>query len=201
VRWAVWVVGAGALAAAPFSHKLHLKLKPDCLSCHAAAAQSTRPADNLMPGEAVCAPCHKSVAIRKPEASLLTAFDHRKHLAMGNPAPVIAAAIDSKAYLSPPGDIRRHLDTKNACAACHRGMEESEEVTHAALPQMADCLTCHSRIDNPFSCETCHARGPHLRPATHTPDYLDRHNSKKIPLDKPSCAVCHGRRFTCLGCH
>ncbi len=195
------MVGAASAWAAPFSHKLHLKLKPECVSCHAAAVDSTRVEDNILPAEGVCLPCHKDAAIRKPAATLLTRFDHKKHLSMGNLAPVILSAIDTKAYLSTPGDIRRHLITKNACAACHRGMEESEEVTKAALPQMADCLTCHSKIDNPFSCEMCHVRGPHLKPATHTPDYLDRHNSKKIPLDKPSCAVCHGRRFTCLGCH
>jgi len=120
---------------------------------------------------------------------------------MGNFARIIAAAIDAKSYLSPAGDIRRHLNTTNACVACHRGLEESDAVAKVNMPQMADCLVCHTQIDPPFSCEQCHARGPHLKPASHTRDYIDTHSSGKLKLDKPSCVVCHGREFRCLGCH
>jgi hypothetical protein len=66
---------------------------------------------------------------------------------------------------------------------------------------MADCLVCHSQIDPPFSCEFCHAPGDHLKPVSHTPDFIDTHTSGKLKLDKSSCAVCHGRTFTCQGCH
>ena len=93
---------------------------------------------------------------------------------MGNLAPVIAAAIDKKTYLQPPGDIRRHLNTQNACEACHRGLEESDQVTPAAMPQMADCLVCHTEIDNPFSCEKCHAKNAALKPASHVASYPER---------------------------
>jgi hypothetical protein len=40
-----------------------------------------------------------------------------------------------------------------------------------------------------------------LKPAFHTPDYIDTHSSGKLKLDKPSCVICHGVNFTCLGCH
>jgi hypothetical protein len=40
-----------------------------------------------------------------------------------------------------------------------------------------------------------------LKPANHTADFLDSHSRKQTVLDKATCAVCHGRRFTCLGCH
>jgi len=128
-------------------------------------------------------------------------FSHAQHLKMGNVAPVIAAAIDKKNYLQPPGDIRRHLDTKNACEACHRGLEDSDAVTPAAMPQMADCLVCHSQIENPFSCEKCHAKNANLKPANHTEDFMSTHTTGKLNLDKTTCAVCHGRTFRCLGCH
>jgi hypothetical protein len=36
-------------------------------------------------------------------------------------------------YLS--GEIHRHLNTKNPCAACHRGLEESDAVKKAAVPR------------------------------------------------------------------
>ena len=137
----------------------------------------------------------------EPPATLLRRFNHQLHLKLGNLAPVIAAAIDQRRYLSPPGDIRRHLNTKNPCAACHRGMEESDAVTRAALPRMADCLVCHSKIEPPYSCEFCHAPGAPLKPASHTADWLDRHSSGQAGFDKQTCAVCHGRRFRCQGCH
>lgn len=39
------------------------------------------------------------------------------------------------------------------------------------------------------------------KPANHTPDFLDRHTTSKLNLDKSTGAACHGRRFTCLGCN
>jgi hypothetical protein len=131
----------------------------------------------------------------------LRRFNHEQHLKLGNLAPVLAAAIDQKTYLSDPGDMRRHLNSSSACAACHRGLAESDRVTAAALPKMADCLVCHSKIDPPFSCETCHEPGPHLRPANHSRGFLDRHADPQAGLDRTTCAVCHGRQFTCQGCH
>ncbi len=80
-------------------------------------------------------------------------------------------------------------------------MEESDRVGPANMPQMADCLVCHNKIDNPFSCEFCHAKNANLKPANHSADFLDTHTAGKLKLDKTTCAVCHGRKFTCLGCH
>ncbi len=167
-----------------------------------AAGASSQAADNLLPLRDACVSCHKSVAIKQPARLTVSKFNHQVHLKLGNVAPVIAAAVKSKAYLSPPGDILVHLDTKNACAACHRGLNQSDSVTLAAFPRMADCLVCHNKIDPPFSCEKCHTAGADLRPASHhVPGFMDLHNSGKANLDKPSCAVCHGRQFTCSGCH
>lgn len=201
---AALLVCAGAASpqtGRPFSHRLHLKLKPDCRACHTSVAGSSRVEDNNLPDKQVCLPCHKSVSIKKPSSTLVAHFDHARHLKLGNVAPVIAGAIDSKQYLSPSGNIRRHLNGDNPCVACHRGLEQSDAVSHAAFPQMADCLVCHNKIDPPFSCEFCHARNANLKPASHTTDYLDTHTRKNAILDKASCAICHGRRFACLGCH
>jgi hypothetical protein len=192
----------GLAPGAPFSHKLHLKLKPRCAACHTAAASSQKPADNLLPPAAACRECHQPPpAIKEPLKTLVTNFSHAQHAKLGNVAPVIAAAIDSKAYLSvPAGALRKQLNTANACAACHHGIEESEAVSKVNFPAMADCLVCHSQVDPPWSCEQCHTPGPHLKPASHHErTFADAHSSPKIA--KVGCAVCHGRKFMCLGCH
>lgn len=134
-------------------------------------------------------------------AAQLKPFNHQTHLKLGNVAPVIAQAIDRGTYLSPPGNIRQYLNTSNPCQACHRGLEESTKVSKANMPQMADCLVCHNKIDPPYSCQFCHEPGQQLKPASHTADLLDSHTRKNAIADKASCAICHGRKFTCLGCH
>lgn len=197
-----------ALAAAavaqtqPFSHRAHLAAKLDCTECHAAALTSTRPNDNLLPKQPVCLKCHKTGEIGSPPATRLARFNHALHLKMGNLAPVIAAAIDKQTYLSAASaNVKEQLNTRNPCEACHRGLKTSDRPERSALPQMADCLVCHGDIDPPYSCEFCHAKDAKLKPDNHTPDFLDTHTTGKLQLDKTTCAVCHGRRFRCLGCH
>jgi hypothetical protein len=194
----LWGAAAGA---APFSHQLHIKLKLECMTCHTEVGASTKPSDNLLPDKKVCASCHASVEIPAPPTTRVVHFSHQQHLKMGNIAPVIAAAIDKKTYLQPPGDIRRHLNTENACDACHRGLAESDQVSAFNMPKMADCIVCHNQIDNPFSCEKCHAKNDNLKPASHVEGFITAHSSGKMNLDKPSCTICHGQGFRCLGCH
>ena len=201
VRACAFFSFAALAAAAPFSHRLHLKLKPDCANCHTTVAHSTRAEDNNLPSAAACKPCHENASIPAPPKTLLAHFSHEKHLQFGNVAPLIAKAIDGGQYLSPTGDIRAHLNGTNACLACHRGIETSDAVSRANMPQMADCLVCHNKIELPFSCEQCHGAGAKLRPADHPPEFLESHSRPDAKFDKTTCAVCHGRRFRCLGCH
>ena len=195
-----------AWGAEPFSHRVHLGMGLQCAECHQAAAASTKAQDDLLPARQVCRECHEEAGLAAPGPrvpTLVTRFSHALHLKMGDVAPFIAAAMDHGNYLQPPLDIRRRLNTGNPCEACHRGLEESDRVTRAALPQMADCLVCHTVIEPPFSCEDCHAKDVPLQPASHTqiPHFMDAHSSGKLKLDKTTCAVCHGRSFTCRGCH
>jgi len=179
------------------------------VDCHAAAAASSQASDRNLPTEKNCLRCHDGRRAGRVETAplprLATArrevrFNHKLHLGFGNIAPLLAAAIDGGKYLSESAHIRKHLDTKEACAACHRGLPQTDYSSRANLPQMADCLVCHSQIQPPFSCEKCHtAPAASLKPATHAPEYLDAHSAMK--LDKPSCRVCHGVQFTCMGCH
>jgi hypothetical protein len=168
--------------------------------------------DNNLPNAAICAGCHTGAtgaapklpadfAIKQASPAKIAKFSHAQHLNLGNIARVLLAAINAKTYLSPPGNLDQQLNTKNQCEACHRGLHESDAVTDAAFPRMADCLVCHKTIDPPFSCWTCHSEKAKLTPASHDAKWLDFHSSGKANLDKESCAVCHGRKFTCRGCH
>jgi hypothetical protein len=128
-------------------------------------------------------------------------FNHQQHLALGNVAPALAAAVDDEKYLGSTAGVRGLLETENACEACHRGLRESDVTSQVHYPQMADCLVCHSTIDPPFSCELCHTKEAKIKPASHTTDYIDVHSSRNAKLDKPSCTICHGKGFRCMGCH
>jgi hypothetical protein len=203
------MAAAGALGAAeqkPFSHRAHLRLKLACASCHAGAPASTAVADNNLPAEKFCRTCHPDGrTIKTPRATNLAKFNHALHVKLGNIAPLLAAAMDKGQYLSPrlAPQIRPllNVESKVACTGCHRGLEQSDSVTPANFPAMADCLVCHNKVDNPFSCEKCHAANANLKPASHTKDYIDVHSTGKANLDKATCTVCHGRAFSCLGCH
>jgi len=200
-----------------FSHRFHLtQTKALCLDCHATIQDSTSASDNNLPAEKDCLKCHDGQRARREcpvchnnqeSAAPMESpardfrFDHQLHLGLGNLAPVIAAAIDQGSYLSQAQNIRKHLNGDNPCQACHRGLEETDLAGKANLPQMADCLVCHAEIDPPFSCEFCHTKDAKIKPASHTPDFLDLHNSDKVKLEKQSCKICHGTRFRCMGCH
>lgn len=193
--------GAGAQDK-PFSHRQHLALKLQCSTCHTTAAASTAAQDNNLPPAAACRSCHLDGRRGKtaPSKRQVARFNHQLHAKFGNVAALLRSAIAADKYL----DVRKpeHLDTTNPCAGCHHGIEQSDDVRAASVfPQMADCLICHNRIDPPFSCEKCHNNVASLKPANHSPDFIDKHNRTKNTLDKSNCASCHGKQFTCLGCH
>lgn len=182
-----WAAGL-ALAQTPFSHKEALEKNIPCLTCHTGQNTATTLSD-------------------KRKGKVLKDFSHQRHLSFGNLAPMIASAIDSKQYLGSPNKhdllkLRADLITNNPCEACHRGLRSSTSApTKQHFPNMEDCLVCHNKIDAPFSCSECHPSTLNLKPANHAPDFLDRHTTGKLNLDKTTCASCHGKRFTCLGCH
>ena len=194
-----------------FPHQAHLEFGMDCQSCHSEAERSGSAEDDLVPEEIICGTCHSGQVAAEIDTSWMASrapaarsyrFDHSFHLSLGNPGPLIAAAIDSGNYFGKPGDARRFLEAAGECSACHRGLEESTHVEPGAhLPRMGDCIVCHTKIDNPFTCPDCHLEGANLKPADHTREFIDQHSTGRAGLDKLSCLPCHGRNFPCMGCH
>ena len=182
-------------------------------TAHAAAQPSFDHKAALAQTKGACEPCHaemvKSTEITKRAGRPVRhiRFNHELHLKLGNPAPILAKAIDTKDFIpglgADPAVIRPQLDKVTvACSACHRGMAAvTAKLARENYPHMSDCLVCHNKIDNPFSCEKCHVEeATELRPAAHAVrGFADGHSLKSV--SKSECAVCHGRKFSCLGCH
>jgi hypothetical protein len=186
----------------PFSHRKHLATGVPCAQCHEAAATSVKADDNLLPAIAVCGGCHGPGEIKEPARLTLSRFNHQLHVSTPKLGDIVAAAIRAGSYLGPvPEGLEEQLAGSDECTACHRGLRDSDQVTKAAFPNMAECLVCHRDVDPPFSCGKCHSSGDHLKPASHTPDFLEAHSRPGARPEKQSCQVCHGRKFTCLGCH
>ena len=194
-----------------FSHRLHLKeVGASCVDCHDSVRVSTVASDFNLPKEEDCLACHDGQKVSKVDTRALSSwqtndrtfhFNHSFHLKLGNVAPILAAAIDSGTYLGKADHIRHYLGTENPCQACHRGLENTDFSTEANLPQMSDCLVCHSEIDNPYSCQKCHIEGVNLKPDNHTRGFADLHATGRLNMDTSTCLPCHGRDFTCKGCH
>ena len=129
-------------------------------------------------------------------------FDHAQHAKLGDLGPILRGARKAGTHLWSGPEHTQSPAPGSGCQACHSGIATGEPKSRLAA--MADCLVCHNKIDPPFSCSFCHS-GPESawKPASHSADFLDRHTAglAKLNLVKAECAVCHGRKFTCLGCH
>ena len=178
------VLLASSLLGQSFSHADALRTVKSCQPCHA--------------------PIPKSSTVSRREARPVrwVKFSHAIHVKLPGVAQSLIQAIDSKKYLgTATPELRKMLETQNVCQACHRGMPEATgALAKANYPAMADCLVCHSKIDPPFSCVKCHAEDTNtLKPVSHAGGFIDGHTNRGG--DKATCAACHGRRFTCMGCH
>lgn len=166
-------------------------------------AASTEAADDNRPVAEACLRCHDQtygdLARPEPPPARTFRFSHRLHLGLGNLSPILAATIDGGAYLGDGAAVRPLLQGADRCGACHRGMARSDVVSAANLPRMADCLVCHSRIAPPVSCAFCHTSEAVLKPPSHAGPFTDRHSRPEVA--KTDCKICHGRKFTCMGCH
>jgi hypothetical protein len=225
----VGAVGASALAAPSevifppqqlaltFSHARHLAKKIECDFCHDKAATSRHAADNLLPGEDVCATCHM-IDREHPERTgkSVTAC------AACHPGFRVGAEV-ARVVVPPPNlkfDHAVHAERGVACTQCHDRLDRVDLATRAQLPEMSQCLRCHDSrrapLHAPSRCATCHLTRPDntvetafasgtlapsgkLRGDAHTLEFRTRHAAVAANDDR-YCANCHRQDF-CLACH
>ena len=191
-----------------FSHQLHIVDNDmECTDCHTGVTESLYAYDDNRPDKDVCFSCHDDTLFSH-ESSLRTVenpvrnviFGHNSHVNLDSIGILLKMAVSSGNYLGIPPDLSEEFDLENACTSCHRGMNKTDYSTKDNLPVMSDCLLCHSEVDPPFSCGNCHSSDFRLTPVSHTETWIDDHTEMKH--EKPnSCESCHGRSFTCRGCH
>ncbi|MBZ5602145.1 MAG: cytochrome c3 family protein [Acidobacteriia bacterium] len=143
-----------------------------CTSCHVSATTSTKAEDNNLPRREVCLSCHGDAEIPEPRTTAVAHFNHQLHLKI------------------------------RTCTDCHRGMDTAMVTSKENFPPMAQCISCHTQVDIPDSCYQCHAKTMKLTPSSHVADFIDSHSRvKHSAVEKQACEVCHGKTFTCAGCH
>ena len=191
-----------------FSHQLHIiDNDMECTDCHTRVTESLSAYDDNRPDEDVCFSCHEDTLFSNAgplrlfeNPTRIVIFNHNVHVNLDSIGIVLKMAVSSGKYLGIPPDLPAEFDSENACSSCHRGMNKADFSTEDNLPVMSDCLVCHSEVDPPFSCKTCHSSDVRLTPLSHTETWIDDHTEMKH--EKPnSCEPCHGRSFTCRGCH
>lgn len=182
----IWIVSGRAQAPMDtliFSHRLHSEVEAGCIVCHAQADSSLQPSDNLLPGMETCYDCHDR------ETACTRCHSHPEH-------PGGYARVTLSIARFPHS---RHRSENITCVSCHQGIETKEKSGSRHLPSMASCCQCHHDLAKPNYCYDCHAKGEHLRPADHGPDWRKGHGMVQA-ADKDSCSLCHSAS-QCLSCH
>lgn len=174
----------GLAAAGPdrilIPHATHADAGVACADCHAAAADSRRADDRLLPDMDVCANCH-DVADEAGCATCHTNVDE-------------AGSTTRAAYPAQKFSHAAHAARGLACDACH-----GDPAAEPRLPAKRDCRACHATADGGADCRLCHDDGLELRPDTHGALWAGRHGAA-ARTDEAACALCH-TQGDCQQCH
>jgi len=186
-----------------FDHPAHAKLFPDCVTCHAGAAQ---PGAALWPQPVFCEVCHDGAVQERitweprtspPRTNLR--FDHERHAdALTDAISDAAQCVDCHSDLDAPWMSVR-LAAVEQCLDCHDIGQE-----HLVAPDSA-CGTCHLPLANAarlleediaaFAAPPSHDDGGFG---------IDGEHGTAAAVEgggiAQSCATCHARDY-CLVCH
>ena len=134
-----------------FNHQFHIEeAGVQCETCHAKAGKSMKSDDTLYPPMDVCGECH-DVSDEKMCSSCHS-----------NPENVIPSEGFHENY-----EVfahKKHIDKGFKCTDCHKDIAKSEELkTGTYLPEMGNCIDCHSKKGGTMDCAACHY-GKHPQP-------------------------------------
>src|ERR1700676_3605089 len=131
----------------PYSHKTHLALGLQCLTCH------TNPEPGRLmtfPATSTCMACHTTIAKDKPSIQKLATFAKS-----GQQIPWV------RVYVVLPGvnwTHRKHLEAGMKCEMCHGQVAQMETMSEAtSVTTMGVCIKCHAANNAPTVCQTCHS--------------------------------------------
>lgn len=130
----------------PFSHKVHLKLGLNCLSCHTLEAPGFEAG---LPSDSQCMLCHASVKKESPAIQKLAA-----HEASGKPLQW------TRIYTLPKfvwfSHQSHYQDVGLACEQCHGSVSERDRIVKENPTSMEFCMDCHAQRAAPNGCDFCH---------------------------------------------
>jgi hypothetical protein len=207
-----------------FDHSQHARAQIACERCHVAAVDSVSAADNLMPAESSCRPCHaidRASPLKRVAAGQPAARCDACHPGFSGVQPVGAlVALEPTPVVVPTAELKfnhkLHHQRGIACALCHANVENGGLATTADLPRMALCLGCHDGRQATARCGACHPTLSDGRLRTQFPSGqlipsgslggMDAHTSdfrrdhRIAGKDERACATCH-KRSECMDCH
>lgn len=170
-----------------FSHEFHIDgMGMECLDCHGDIQASRKSSDHVLPGHTECFVCHDGDMARDD----CTVCHYNEDVI--NPSPKMTREINFNHEL--------HLgQEKVECTTCHAGLEQTDYASSANMPKMETCVTCHNDARASQDCEVCHTQVALLRPASHTPSWIHRHDESMRSATE-DCTICHQFDF-CQECH
>jgi hypothetical protein len=175
-----------------FSHARHVKEKKlECQDCHADFETSDKAG---MPIPEICEPCHKGKDEGKPPLSRADAF-----LKDGQPDWSYVTRLSDEVIFS----HQVHQKKGVACNQCHRGIEDSTQVTSRLALKMSDCVSCHALQGVSSDCAVCHRTiRKEVAPESHLLSWQEVHG-RTVLADRgarDSCNLCH-TESQCAACH
>jgi len=129
----------------PYSHKVHLALGLNCVSCH----MNDDPGEYMgFPAEKTCMLCHQTVKVDSPHvAKVAAAARDKKPIAW-----VRVYKLPTYVYFS----HRVHTEAGTTCETCHGPIRERDVVTKEVVHNMKSCIACHVATKARNDCLTCH---------------------------------------------
>jgi hypothetical protein len=129
-----------------YSHKTHLALDLQCVTCHAGAERDDHA---TLPATSTCMRCHSSIKTDSPEIQKLAGYDTRKEDIPWKRVYRVPTYVTFSHHV--------HSSEKSTtCATCHGNVRDLAVMQKVKDISMAACVQCHTERAAPIRCDTCH---------------------------------------------